>query len=85
MKRKGFAAFLRVIIIYCVVVYEASYTFLFYRLRRISQKTYGLRFYGHQWVLETGLLWRQKLLNEIPQQGARWVTRAFNQVPTDSR
>lgn len=67
------------------LVYEVSHVFLHYQLRHTTPQTYGLCFYGHQWVLENRLLWRHKLLNEIPQQGVRWVTRAFNQFPTDSR
>lgn len=35
--------------------------------------------------MKTGLLWWRQLLNEIPQQDIRWVTRVFNQVYTDSR
>lgn len=65
------------------LVYEAVYIYivLFYCLRHTCLKTYGLRFYGHQWVLETGLLWLPKLLNEIPHQGVRWVTRGIQSSP----
>lgn len=82
---KSLSRFQGVIVIYCVWFSLKLYVFSFHWRRHTSLTTYGLRYYGHQWVLETGLLWRQKLLNEIPQQGVRWVTRAFNQVPTDSR